>query len=96
MKESSCHDPKMVAYCQMVRHLEDRFNGLELNHIVRRYNEEADQLAKMVSGQEAIPIGIFANDLYKPSVSYLGSDRDGVEPLPAMTEADLDLTSLTR
>jgi ribonuclease HI len=29
MKESSCHDPKMAAYCQEVRKLEDKFNGLE-------------------------------------------------------------------
>jgi hypothetical protein len=58
----------------MVRRLEDRFNGLELNNIVRHYNEEADQLAKMVSRREAVPTGVFANDLYKPSVSYLGSD----------------------
>ena len=33
MKESSCHDPKMEAYCELVRCLEDKFNGLELNHI---------------------------------------------------------------
>jgi hypothetical protein len=82
MKESSCHDPKMVVYYKVVRHLEDKFNGLELNHIVRCYNEEADRLAKMVSGREAVPTVIFANDQYKPSVSYPGSDRDDVEPPP--------------
>jgi hypothetical protein len=32
MKESSYHDPKMEAYCKMVRRLEDKFDGLELNH----------------------------------------------------------------
>jgi ribonuclease HI len=70
MKESSYHDPKMVTYCQVVRHLEDKFNGLEHNHITRHYNEEADQLAKMASEREAVPTGVFANDLYKPLVSY--------------------------
>ena len=45
MKESSCHDAKMEAYCNAVRHLEDKFDGLELNHITRKYNEEADELA---------------------------------------------------
>jgi hypothetical protein len=92
MKESSYHDPKMVAYCQVVRRMEDKFDELELNHIARRYNEEADRLAKMVSGQEVVPTGIFANDQYKPSISYLESDRDGVEPLPAMMEVGLDPT----
>ena len=47
MKESSCHDPKMEAYCNAVRHLEDKFDGLELNHISHKYNEDADKLAKI-------------------------------------------------
>jgi ribonuclease HI len=42
MKESSYHDPKMVTYCQVVCCLEDKFDSFELNHIARRYNEEAD------------------------------------------------------
>jgi hypothetical protein len=55
MKESSCHDPKMEAYCKMVRCLEDRFDGLELNHIARKYNEAMDELAKITSGQNHGP-----------------------------------------
>jgi ribonuclease HI len=35
MKESSCHNPKMVAYFRVVHLLEDKFDGLELNHITR-------------------------------------------------------------
>jgi ribonuclease HI len=49
MKESSCRDPKMEAYYNEVRHLEDNFHGLELNHVARRYNEAADELAKIAS-----------------------------------------------
>lgn len=37
MKESGLH-PNMAAYCQEVRNLEDKFDGLELNHILRRLN----------------------------------------------------------
>ena len=33
MKESNCLDPKMEAYCKLVHRLEDKFDGLELNHI---------------------------------------------------------------
>ena len=33
MKESNCHDPKMEVYCKLVRCLEDKFDGLKLNHI---------------------------------------------------------------
>ena len=28
MKESNYHDPKMEAYCELVRRLEDKFDGL--------------------------------------------------------------------
>ena len=55
MKEASCHDEKMEAYYNAVRRLEVKFNGLELNHIARKYNEEADQLAKIASGGTTVP-----------------------------------------
>jgi ribonuclease HI len=51
MKSSSCRDPKMEAYCKEVRRLEDKFHGLELNHIACRYNEDADELAKITSSR---------------------------------------------
>ena len=50
MKESNYHDVKMTMYCREVRRLEDKFDGLELNHIPRRLNEAADALAKVASG----------------------------------------------
>jgi ribonuclease HI len=70
MKEASCHDEKMEAYCNAVRRLEDKFDGLELNHIARKYNEEADQLAKIASGRTTIPPNVFSHDLTKPSVDF--------------------------
>ena len=51
MKESSYHDTKMATYCREVHQLEDNFDGLELNHILRRLNEVADVLAKAASGR---------------------------------------------
>jgi len=38
MKVASCHNEKMEAYCNIVHRLEDKFDGLELNHIARKYN----------------------------------------------------------
>lgn len=35
MKDSECSDPRMAAYYKEVRRLEDRFDSLELNHILR-------------------------------------------------------------
>jgi hypothetical protein len=68
MKNSHCCDPKMEAYCDEVRRLEDKFYGLELNHIARRYNETADELAKIASGRTTVPPDVFSRDLHQPSV----------------------------
>ena len=70
MKELSCHDAKMATYCREVRQLEDKFDILELNHIPRLLNKAANALAKMVSGQKPVPMGIIASDQYKPLVCY--------------------------
>ena len=80
MKESSCHDAKMAVYYQEVRRLEDRFDGLKLNHIPRRLNEAADALAKAASDREPVPMGIFASDQHKPSVHYEKSELGGDGP----------------
>ena len=82
MKESNYHDPKMEAYCKLVHHLEDKFDGLELNHIAQKFNEAADELAKMVSAQAPVPPDVFARDLHKPSIDYTSTAEEGppVEP----------------
>jgi ribonuclease HI len=60
MKNASWHDDKMEAYCNAVWALKDKFYGIELNHVPRRYNEEADQLAKIASGRITVPSNVFA------------------------------------
>jgi ribonuclease HI len=67
MKNSHYRDPKMEAYCDEVRCLEDKFYGLELNHVARRYNETADELAKIASGRTTVPPDVFSRDLHQPS-----------------------------
>jgi hypothetical protein len=69
----------------VVHLLEDKFDGLELNNVARRSNKVADELAKLASGQALVPAGVFASDLYKPSITYQGSAQDGSElPKPAL------------
>jgi ribonuclease HI len=68
MKNSHCRDRKMEAYHDEVRRLEDKFYGLELNHIARRYNETADELAKIASGQTMVPPDVFSRDIHQPSI----------------------------
>jgi ribonuclease HI len=76
MKNFHCRDRKMEAYCDEVRRLEDKFYGLELNHIARRYNETADELAQIASGWTMVPPDIFSRDIHQPSVKI----NDAPEP----------------
>jgi ribonuclease HI len=68
MKNSHCRTSKMEAYYDAVRRLEDKFYGLELNHVARRYNKTADELAKIASGRTTVPPDVFSRDLHQPSV----------------------------
>ena len=59
-----------------------KFDGLELNHVLRKYNEAADALAKMASERATVP-DVFVSDLYKPSIDYKedgGSDGSSTDP----------------
>ena len=60
----------MAVYCQVFRQLEDKFDGLELNHILRWLNEAADTLAKMASNREPVPTDVFTSEQHKPLVHY--------------------------
>jgi hypothetical protein len=75
MKNSHCRDPKMEAY----------FYGLELNHVARRYNETADELAKIASGRTTVPRDVFSRDLHQPSVKT--DDTPEPEKASALPEA---------
>jgi ribonuclease HI len=85
MKNSHCRDPKMEAYCDEVRCLEVKFYGLKLNHVARRYNETADELAKIASGRTTIPPDVFSRDLHQPSVKT--DDMPEPEKASALPEA---------
>jgi ribonuclease HI len=85
MKNSHCHDQKMEAYCDKVRRLEDKFYGLELNHVARRYNETANELAKIASGRTMVPPNVFSRDIYQPSVKL----NDAPEPEGTLAQLEL-------
>ena len=93
MKESSYHNAKMAAYCQGVHQLEDKFDGLKLNHILRWLNEVVDTLEKMVSSREPMPTGVFANDQHEPSVRYEESEQGGDGPSNPGPGADQPLAT---
>jgi ribonuclease HI len=76
MKNSHYSDQKMEAYCDEVRRLEDKFYGLELNHVAQRYNETSDELAKIALGRTTVPPNVFSRDIYEPYVKL----NDAPEP----------------
>jgi hypothetical protein len=84
MKNSHCRNRKMEAYCDEVRRLEDKFYGLELNHIARRYNKTADELAKIASGRTTVPPDVFSRDIHQPSVKT----DDTLEPEEASAQPE--------
>jgi len=78
----SFHDPKIEAYYKEVRKLEDKFHGLELVHVAR-YNEAADELAKIASTRGTVSPDAFSRDLHKPSVDQgteAGTETSTPEP----------------
>jgi Ribonuclease HI len=88
MKEWSCLDDNMIAYRQEVRQLEDKFDGLELTHVLRHNNEAADRLANFGSKREAAPSDVFVEHLYEPTVPRKETSETTDTQVVAMIEAD--------
>jgi ribonuclease HI len=82
MKNSHCRDLKMEPNYDEVRRLEDKFYGLELNHVARRYNETADELAKIASGQTTVLPDVLSRDLHQPSVKIDDTPEPGEASAP--------------
>uniref|UniRef100_A0A8R7U7T4 RNase H type-1 domain-containing protein n=1 Tax=Triticum urartu TaxID=4572 RepID=A0A8R7U7T4_TRIUA len=58
MKEWDIRSPAMTGYCNAVRKLEKKFEGLEIHHIPRIKNQASDDLAKLGSTQKPIPSNV--------------------------------------
>jgi ribonuclease HI len=96
----------MAAYLEEHRNMEKRFQGLELKHVPRGENVEADEIAKRASHRLAQPARVFEERLFKPSASppSTGSEFPPALPLPLEQGApdcrpasgDLVLLALTR
>jgi hypothetical protein len=72
--------PLWFAVSILQRALEDKFYGIELNHMPRRYNEEADDLAKIASGRITVLPNVFARDIAQPSVTLEPHPSSHTEP----------------
>jgi ribonuclease HI len=80
-KSYTLKDEHMAAYLEEHQKMEKRFQGLELKHIPRGENVEADEITKRASHRLAQPAGILEERLFKPSASPSSS---GLDPPPAL------------
>ena len=62
-------DEHMEAYLAEVRMMEKQFWGLELQHVPRGTNQEADDIAKRASKRQPQEDSVFEEWLFKPSAS---------------------------
>jgi ribonuclease HI len=86
---NKCYTPKdehVAAYLEEHRKMEKCFQGLELKHIPRGENVEADEITKRASHRLAQPAGVFEEHLFKPSASPSSSGSDPPPALPPPPE----------
>ena len=62
-------DEHMEAYLAQVRKMEKQFLGLELQHVPRGTNKEADDIARRASKRQPQEPGVFEERLFKPSAT---------------------------
>jgi hypothetical protein len=83
-KRYTSKDENMVAYLEEHRRTEKRFHVLELRHIPRGENVEADEITKRASHRLAQPAEVFEERLFKSSASppSIGPELPLVLPSP--------------
>jgi hypothetical protein len=62
-------DDKMMLYCQVLRKLENNFDGVEYLHILRGKNEAMDELAKLGPSRAMVPTRVFLQELHELRIS---------------------------
>ena len=94
MKEWDVRSPAMTGYCNAVRKLEKKFEGLELHHIPRLKNQAADDLAKIGSKREAIPSNVFLEHIHTPSVQEDPFTEEAPQPKSATDPTEVEVPAV--
>ena len=94
MKEWDVRSPAMTGYCNAVRKLEKKFEGLELHHIPRLKNQAADDLAKIGSKREAIPSNVFLEHIRSPSVQEDPFIEEAPQPKSATDPTEVEIPAV--
>ncbi|SPT20529.1 unnamed protein product [Triticum aestivum] len=93
-KEWDIRSPAMTGYCNAVRKLEKKFEGLELHHIPRLKNQAADNLAKIGSKREAIPSNVFLEHIHSPSVQEDPFTEEPPQPRSATDPTEVEIPAV--
>ena len=84
----------MTGYCNAVRKLEKKFEGLELHHIPRLKNQAAYELAKIGSKREAIPSNVFLEYIHSPSVQEDPFTKEPPQPKSATDTIEVEIPAV--
>jgi ribonuclease HI len=80
-KESEAREPELVKYLAEVHKMERHLWGFTIEHLPRKNNSEADELAKKTARGEAMPPAVFFEILTAPST------RPDKQPLAQSTQS---------
>ena len=72
-KESKAKEPELIKYLAEVRRMERHFRGFTIEHLPRKKNGEADDLAKRAAKREAMPPDVFFEILTAPSINRISN-----------------------
>jgi hypothetical protein len=84
-KESEAKELELVKYLAEVRKMERHFWGFTIEHLPRKRNGEADELAKKAARREVMPPDVFFEILTTPSIK---PDKQPLSTVNAIASMD--------
>jgi hypothetical protein len=84
-KETEAKEPELIEYLTEVRKMERHFRGFTIEHLPRKHNSEADELAKKAARGETMPPDVFFEILTAPSTR---PDKQLLSTVNAITSLD--------
>ena len=94
MKEWDVRSPAMTGYCNAVRKLEKKFEGLELHHTPRIKNQAVDDLAKIGSTRKPVPSNVFLEHLHTPSVQEDPFKEEIPQPISSTNPTEIEIPAV--
>ena len=84
----------MTTYCNAMRKLKKKFEGLELHHVPRLKNQAADELAKLGSTRRPVPSDVCLEHLHLPSVKDDPFTEEPVQPKSSTDPTEVEVPAM--